>query len=82
MFLQHAKPPYVLYLAWHCHRWGALPIAGGVLDQPAGLLDKMAFAENIYNTIKSYEAVPPTKVVEWIQSNPDAWNLIVRLTGW
>ena len=52
------------------------------MDQPAGLLDKMAFAENVYNAIKAYEAVTPDKVGEWVSKNPDAWDLIVRLAGW
>ena len=43
--------PPDLRLAWDCQRWGALPEAGGVLDQDAGLMDRMAALSNVYNVV-------------------------------
>lgn len=40
-------------MAWHCERWAALPEAGGLLDQPAGLLTQMTAAVNVYNAFKT-----------------------------
>lgn len=82
MFKHGSAPPKELYLAWHCERWNALPHAGGIMDQPAGLLDKMAYAQNVYNVIKSYERVTVQGMSQWVTDNPDAWALIVRLNDW
>lgn len=82
MFKHDHTPPKELALAWHCERWNALPRAGGILDQPAGLLDRMAYAQNVYNTIKAYERVTADQLGNWVQNNPEAWELIARISDW
>jgi hypothetical protein len=41
-------PPEPLALAFEAQRWGRLPNAGGLRDQPAGLLNRMGVALNVY----------------------------------
>jgi len=64
-------------LAWQCERWGALPEVGGVLDQPAGLLERMSLFLNVYNVHKSYYNA--TNSVEWTKRNPEAWRLVAKV---
>jgi len=39
-------------MAWQCHRWGALPAAGGIYDQEDRLMHRMAALDNIYNVVQ------------------------------
>ena len=45
-----------LRMAWQCERWHALPEQGGLLDQPAGMLQRMAAMLNVYNAFKTFKA--------------------------
>lgn len=68
------EPPEELTLAWQAHRWNALPEAGGLLDQPAGLIERMAYAENMYNAYKLWH---DGRAVELANNNPDLFDFIV-----
>lgn len=46
------EPPPELRLYWQCRRFNALPDAGAVLDQDAGLLSRMTILGNVYETIQ------------------------------
>lgn len=46
-----AVPPPELVLAWQCERWGALPEVGGVYDQDAVLMQRMASLANVYQVV-------------------------------
>jgi len=70
------EPPQALWLAWQCHRWGSLPEAGGLLDQPAGLLQRMSVAENVYNAFVALGRVPAGTVAKWVDENPQTWAII------
>lgn len=50
-----AQPPRELTLAWQVDRWHALPEAGGLLDQPAGLLQNMLVVSNVYNAFIAFK---------------------------
>ena len=54
-------------------RWGALPAAGGLLDQEAGLLDRMNWASAVYKACSGYTNAP--QLAQWIKNNPDAHDL-------
>ena len=45
-----------LRMAWQCERWHALPEQGGLLDQPAGMMQRMAAMLNVYNAFKTFKA--------------------------
>ena len=68
-----------LTLAWQCQRWGVLPEAGGLLDQPAGLIRKMSAAQNVYNAVHAFVNIPAGKGAEWARQNPGMWKLINEL---
>lgn len=74
-----APSPPELELAQQCERFRALPYAGGVLDQPAGLLDRMQRALAAYTAMRSYarEGMEPGAFVSWANAHPD-WNTTVN----
>jgi hypothetical protein len=67
-------PPPVLTLAWQCAAFNALPNAGGLGDQPAGLIAQMTAARNIYTAWSSYTHA--LRKSEWIAANPDGWRIV------
>ena len=66
-------PPPDLALAFSCRRWGCLPEAGGLLDQPAGLIRRMSIAENVYNVLRGM--AESDNWAEYFQKNPQAEKL-------
>ena len=44
----------MVHLAWQIKRWGALPEAGGLRDQPAGLLTRAGYLLDIYDAHHAY----------------------------
>ena len=65
--------PRLMSLAFQCQRWQALPEPGGVLDQPAGMLETMGTLLNVYEATRSYaNALDPTK---WAGANPSSFEL-------
>ena len=44
--------PPELQLYWMCRRYEALPEAGALMEQDAGLLSRMAILANVYDTIQ------------------------------
>lgn len=62
-----APPPQELQLAWNCQNYSSLPKAGGILDQPAGLLERMTAALNTYNSCKAFSK--NSSNVEWMKEN-------------
>ena len=44
-------PPPDLVLSWRCERWGALPDAGGILDQDYATMHRMTVLSNVYNAM-------------------------------
>lgn len=71
------EPPPILALAFQCERWNALPCAGGLLDQPAGLLGKMTALSNIYRAHKESKSSP--NIVEWGKANPELMKIIEKV---
>lgn len=53
-----------------------------VMNTPAGLLDKMMAAENVYISVQEFESLPPNRVIDWINQNPDKWKLVTEVNGW
>ena len=45
-------PPPELRLYWMCQRFGSLPEPGGLMEQDAGLLGRMAALGNVYETVQ------------------------------
>ena len=71
--------PAVLELALMCDQWKALPEAGGILEQPVGLLQKMSFCLNAYNAVLSEKNRGSMSLTDWSNNNPAAWRLYSRI---
>jgi hypothetical protein len=74
-----AAPPPELVMAWRCGRFRALPLGGGVLDQPAGLLDKMDAALNAWTAWGSWMARQAGHEGEWAEKHPAEWALVQKI---
>ena len=55
-----------------------MPVSGGVLDQPAGLLRKMRSVKNVYLSHKKYqdEGKEAGAMASWKKENETAWNIV------
>ena len=73
--------PYLLGLGLDCEHYRALPVSGGVLDQPAGLLKKIRQVMNVYNAYKLYrnEGKKPGERAKWKSEHEDIWNIISEI---
>ena len=67
-------PPRELILSLHCERYHALPRAGGLLDQPAGLLARLTAAGNAYNVFKGW--LEASSKLEWSILYPAGRRLV------
>lgn len=69
--------------AWRVKRWEMLPEAGGLLDQPAGLMQKLATLLDVYNAHRAWrkalETLDGERLAEWQQQNPDVMELMSRI---
>jgi len=70
-------PPDELRLAFRCQQWGTLPHSGGLLDQPAGLVERMTIAVNVYNAMKAWGEHDPKRDAEFFKS--DAWQIVKQV---
>jgi hypothetical protein len=64
-------------MAMMCDRWKTLPEAGGLLDQPAGMMERMTAALNVHSAFAHMYS--STDWAKWKAENPDASDLIDRV---
>jgi len=69
-------PPEELRLAFRCQQWGTLPCSGGLLDQPAGLVERMTIAVNVYNAMKAWQQSAARNAKDFVKNNPDTWRIV------
>jgi hypothetical protein len=69
-------PPPELTLAWQCKRWGTLPEPGGLRDQIAGEMERMAAAQNAYDAVRG--SLASGDHARWAAVNPG----LDKLLGW
>jgi len=67
-------PPPELQLAWQARQWASLPEVGGLRDQRAGELYRMATAENVYNAVRSWRR--SANWAQWAKDNPEEWETV------
>jgi hypothetical protein len=72
--LKEGESPPELKLAQLCERWRALPEAGGLLDQPAGLIEKMSIAVNVFNAHRAMRESGDWAT--WMTENPQGAEMI------
>jgi len=76
--LGDGAPPDLLLLALDCEKYQALPISGGVWEQPAGLLAKMRKVVNVFRAYSLYQSHgnKPGEIAKWKRENEAVWNII------
>jgi len=76
--LGDGAPPDLLLLALDCEKYQALPVSGGVWEQPAGLLAKMRKVVNVYRAYSLYQSHgnKPGEIAKWKRENEAVWNII------
>lgn len=52
------RPPAELILHWQCMEYKALPHAGGLLDQPAGLIHTLRRLAFVYDAYRLFGSMP------------------------
>lgn len=60
-------------MAWRVERWGD-PWQGGWMEWPAGLVQRMDTALNVYNLLHSAQSIPSGGAAKWATANPAAWD--------
>lgn len=73
-----APAPRDLVYAWRTWRWG-LPLTGGWLEQPAGLVDRMEHALRVWEVLDEYRRLAPGSVYQWIAGHAAEWELVQRI---
>ena len=73
--------PEELIMAWDCQHWNTLPEPGGLLDQPAGLVQRMNIALNIFDSYESRlrAIMSDVDMQKWSEDNPRAWKIVGRI---
>jgi hypothetical protein len=74
-----AEPPPELRLAWQCNRFRALPLGGGVLEQPAGLLDRMDALLTTWRAWLSWSRRKAGHEGEWAEQHPAEWKIVEHI---
>jgi hypothetical protein len=70
----NGDPPPELRLAMNCRAWGCLPEAGGLQDQPAGLITRMNVCLNVYDAMRA--SIKAKDKVTWAKENPEAYEIM------
>lgn len=81
--MKSGEPPEELWLAWQAKRWGYTPTE--VMEQPAGLLTRMAIAWDAYEkaarAMAEFERQPTQNKAQWMKDNPELAAEWVRQSG-
>lgn len=72
-------PPPELELGWQVDRFHALPDAGGLLDQPFGLMEKLRVATDIYKGYNAYINRPMGDDAKWIREHPEYMRAVAKV---
>ena len=70
--------PGLLELAINCDEYHALPVSGGILDQPGGLMRKLRQVLNVYRAHRAYktDGQKPGESAKWKNDHQDIWEII------
>lgn len=73
-----SSPPDELVLYWDMQAFSALPNAGGILDQPAGLLRKIRHVARVHWAVREHSAnaLKAGKGAQWKSDHPDVMAII------
>lgn len=75
------NPPRLLAKYLDCLYFRTLPKAGGLDDQPAGLLDRMSYLHQVAEAVRAYEkdGKAPGEQAAWCKKHPQWWKLIKEI---
>ena len=71
------RAPPELEKGLRCERWGVLPRAGGIDDQPAKIMIGMETALFVYHTFKARKRA--TDKGAWYKANPDLARFLLDI---
>ena len=71
-----APPPPELVLAWQCQEWHALPRAGGLWEQPAGLMSRLRTLSEVYRAHQAYQHKRQDEA-SWSLEHPGWFGIVV-----
>ena len=75
--------PPLLELAFQVEQYNALPLSGGLYDQPAGLMRKIRQILNVYHAIRRHETEgkKPGETAKWRKENEPVWNIVSEMNN-
>lgn len=71
--------PNELELAFYARDFHALPEAGGVYDQPAGMVRRMKNALDVYNLWREWKTLDAERKGDWIKAHPGRWSAVNQI---
>jgi len=73
--------PPLLELAFQVEQYNALPLSGGLWEQPAGLMRKILQVLNVYHAIRRHEieGKQPGEMAKWRKENEYVWNIVSEM---
>lgn len=74
--------PDLLELAFQVDQYKALPVSGGLYDQPAGLMRKLRQVLNVYQAVKleKEHGRKPGEMAKWRSENQHTWNIVLDIS--
>lgn len=77
-----SETPRLLELGMECAQYNnSLPVSGGVLDQPAGLISKLRQVMNVFHAVKMYsrDGKEPGAMAKWRSEHENLWNIVSEI---
>lgn len=73
--------PPLLELGMQVDSYNALPQAGGLWDQPAGLMRKITQVLNVYRAVRAYErdGRRAGEMAKWRSENEELWEVVSEI---
>lgn len=73
--------PDLLELGFQVEQYHALPLAGGLYDQPAGLMRKIRQALNVYHAVKAekQDGRKAGEVAKWRSEHELEWAVVSEI---
>lgn len=78
------SPPDELVEWWQCEELHVLPEAGGLRDQPAGLMHRLRTLGHVYRALKAWKdrgegSSSETSEMRFARMYPDYWQVVQRV---
>jgi hypothetical protein len=75
------ETPHLLELGFDVEHFGSLPLAGGLWDQPAGLMRKVRQVMNVYHAVKmeKRDGRKPGETAKWRKEHEDIWEIVSEI---